>query len=123
MSTVFSMTPFRNVHDANIKTAKGRLFVIDIYESSAGSYDSTVTVLDRVSNPSSSWLYNTKSASVSANDNFKAAVELIQGYLGSIDPTDSIAEIHNPCNCPFVSEDDQNTIASGLGISTKVRVN
>jgi hypothetical protein len=68
-------------------------------------------------------LYNTKPASVSANDNFKAAVELIQGYLGSIDPTDSIVEIHNPCNCSFVSEDDQNTIASGLGISTKVRVN
>ena len=123
MSTFFSMTPFRNVHDANVKTTKGRLFVIDIYESSAGSYDSTVTVLDRISNPSGSWLYNTKPASASASDNFKAAVELIQNYLSSIDLSDSIAEIHNPCNCPFVSEADQNAIVSGLGISLTVRVN
>ncbi len=123
MSTVFSMTPLNNVHDANVKTTKGRLFVIDISESSAGSYDSTVTVLDRISNPSGSWLYNTKPASTSARDNFKAAVELIQSYLGSIDPSDSIAAIHNPCNCPFVSEADQNTIVSGLGIGLTVRVN
>lgn len=123
MSTVFSISPFRNVHDVNVKTAKGRLFVIDIYESSSGNYESTVTVLDGVSNPPSSCLYNTNPVSALANDNFKAAVELIQGYLGSIDSTDSIAEIHNPCNCPFVSESNQNTIASGLGISTNVLVN
>lgn len=123
MSTIFSMSPSRKVHDVNVKTAKGRLFVIDIYEVNAGSYDSTVTVLDRISNPSRSWLYDTKPASASANDNFKAAVELIQGYLGSTDPTDTIAEIHNPCNCPFIFEADQNTIATSLGLSARVLVN
>jgi len=117
------MTPLRKVHDVNVKTKKCRLFVIEIYESSPGSYDSTVTILDRVSNPSGSWLYNTEPAGASANDNFKAAVELIQNYLGSFDPSDIIAEVHNPCNCPFVSESDQNCIIYGLGISLNVNVN
>lgn len=123
MSTVLTITPFRNVHDIDLKSTKGRAFVIDIYESAADVYDSTVTVLDRVSNPSCSWLYNTQPATASANDNFKAALELIQIYLGANDSTDSIADIHNPCNCPFVSEVDQNIIASGLGVGKKVRVN
>jgi hypothetical protein len=123
MSTVFSMTPSREVHDVNVKTKKGRLFVIDIYKSCPGSYDSEVTVLDRISEISGSWLFKTEPASASANDNFKAAVELIQKYLVSIDPSDSIAKVHNPCNCPFVSESDQNSILSGLGISLNVHVN
>lgn len=122
-STVLTITPFRNVHDIDVKSAKNRAFVIDIYESVPGTYDSTVTVLDRVSNPPGSWLYNTQPATASANDNFKSALELIQNYLGANDSTDSIADIHNPCNCPFVSETDQNSIAAGLGFGKKVRVN
>jgi hypothetical protein len=124
MSTVFSITPYRNVHEVTIKTEKGRFFVIDIYDSNSSNYDSTVTVFDRVSNQSSAGqLYNITPASSLANDNFEAAIVFIKSYLTSIDPTDPISEIHNPCNCPFVSENNQNTIASGLGISTKVRVN
>jgi hypothetical protein len=123
MSTVLTITPFRNVHDIDVKSTKGRAFVIDIYKSVFGTYDSTVTVLDRVSNPPGSWLYNTQPATASANDNFKSALELIQKYLAAKDSTDSISDIHNPCNCPFVSEIDQNFIASGLGIGKKVRVN
>ena len=122
-STVLTITPFRNVHDIDVKSAKNRAFVIDIYESAPGAYDSTVTVLDRVSNQPGSWLYNTQPATASANDNFKAALKLIQNYLGANDSTDSIADIHNPCNCPFVSEADQNSIATGLGFGKKVRVN
>ena len=117
------MSPFRSVHSVDVKTTKGRFFVIDIYESGTASYDSTVSVFDRVSNSPGSWLYNTKPASPSANDNFKASVELIQNYLSSVDPTDSIADIHNPCNCPFISDANQNMVASSLGISIKVRVN
>lgn len=122
-STVLTITPFRNVHDIDVKSAKGRAFVIDIYESVPGEYDSTVTVLDRVSNPPGSWLYNTKPPTASAQDNFKAALELIQNYLGANDSTDSIADIHNPCNCPFVSEADQNSIAAGFGFGKKVGIN
>lgn len=106
MTTVFLSTPFRNVHDVNVKTKLGRNFVIDIYEANPTGYDSTVTVLDRVSNPPSSSLYNTQPNTASKNDNFKAAIELIKSYLSSVDPTDSIDDIHNPCNCPFVSEAD-----------------
>lgn len=123
MSTVLTITPSRNVHDIDVKSTRGRAFVIDIYESVPGTYDSTVTVLDRVSNPPGSWLYNTQPATASANDNFKLALELIQSYLSANDSTDSISDIHNPCNCPFVSEADQSSIASGLGFSKKVRVN
>lgn len=123
MSADFTIKPFRHVHDVNVRTLKGRLFIVDIYDSIADAYDSTVTVLDRVSNTSGSWLYKTQPATESANDNFIAALELILAYLRSQDSTDSIAEIHNPCNCPFVSEADQNFIASNLGININVRVN
>jgi hypothetical protein len=123
MSTVFSVTPSRNVHDINLKTGKGRDFIIDIYQGNADIYDSTVTVLDNVSNTKGSWCYDTTPATSSANDNFKAAVELIQQYLSSVDENDSIAGIYNPCNCPFVSEEDQNMIVSSLDVSVTVRVN
>ncbi|UJS24706.1 hypothetical protein [Thiothrix winogradskyi] len=120
MPTVFSMAPLHNVHDIHVQTAKGRLFVIDIYESGAGNYDSTVTVLDKASVSRS---YHTEAKSTSANDNFKMAVEFIQSYLASIDSSDSIVKIHNPCNCPFVYETEQNIIVSDLGINIKVLVN
>lgn len=122
-STVLTISPFRNVHDIDVESAKGRAFVIDICESVPGTYDSTVTVLDKLSNPPGSWLYITQPATASARDNFKAALELIQNYLGAKDSSDSIADIHNPCNCPFVSVADQNSIAAGLGFDKKVRVN
>lgn len=115
MSTALTITPFRNVHDIDVKSSKCRAFVIDIYESVPGTYDSTVTVtvLDRVSNAPGSWLYNTPPVTALANDNFQSAFELIQNYLGANDSTDSISDIHSPCNCPYVSEADQNSIASG----------
>jgi len=123
MTTVLSISPSRKVHYVNVKTTKGRVFAIDIYESSVSNYDSEITVLDRISNTASSCVYNTDPASPSSNDNFKAALVLIQDYLAKIDSSDSIAKIHNPCNCPFVSESDQNTIASCLGMSITVVVN
>lgn len=123
MTTVFSMTASHNVHDVHVKTKKDRLFVIDIYEASTGVYDSTVTVLDRISIQPCSGLYKTTPTSSLASDNFKAAVEFVQKYLGSVDSSDSITEIHNPCNCPFVFEADQNTIVNSLGLPLKVRVN
>ncbi len=123
MSTVFSISAYCNVHDVNVESKKGRHFIIDIYEANASSYNSTVTVLDRVSTPSGSWLYKTTPSTESANNNFKAAIELIQKYLISVDQTDSIINIHNPCNCPFVRETDQKTILSELGVNVNVRVN
>ena len=123
MSTVFSVTPFRNVHDINVKSREGRNFIIDIYQVNLDSCDSTVTVLDNISKTNGSWCYNTGPAAASANDNFKTAIELIQKYLRAVDTNDSISDIHNPCNCPFVSEVDQSNIVSSLGVPVSVRVN
>lgn len=123
MSTVLTTTPFRDVHDIDVKTTKGRVFVVYICHLMTNEYDSTVTVLDRVSKQQGSWMYETKPATKSAEDNFKAALELIQEYLVVQDSSDSITDIHNPCNCPFVSEADQNSIASILNLSIKVSVN
>ena len=55
-TTVFSMSPSRDVHDIEVRTKEGRRFTIDIYENSGG-FDSEVTVLDRVSNNPGSWIY------------------------------------------------------------------
>jgi hypothetical protein len=123
MSTIFSVTTFRGVHDINIKSREGRNFIIDIYQRDADVYDSIVIVLDNVSTTKGSWWYKTDPATSSANDNFKAAVELIKQYLSTVDTNDSITEIYNPCNCPFVSEADQNNILPSLGVFVMVRVN
>lgn len=123
MSTVFSLTPFRNVHDVNVKSNSGISFVIDIYEQNNAQYDSTVTVLDNITTNKGSWLYNVTPNTVSANDNFEAAVQLIIQYITTFDKNDTIIDIHNPCNCPFVSEPDQKSILSKLGVNISVRVN
>lgn len=121
-TTAFSIGPFRDVHDIEITTTKGRRCTIDIYKNSSG-FDSEVTILDRVSSPSGSWVYKTKPAGGSAVENFDAAVELIIKYLSEVDPKDSIKDIHNPCNTPFISETDQNIVLSGKGVPLSVRVN
>ena len=72
---------------------------------------------------SGSWVYNTKPASDSAIDNFDAAIELIKKYLSAVDPQDSITDVHNPCNTPFISEADQNSVLSGAGVPISVRAN
>lgn len=123
MSVVLSTSPSRKVHEINVKSKNGRAFVVDIYEQTKGKYESTVTVLDRVSPNPGSWLYDVTLAAVSGNDNFNAAVQLINQYLAAVDPADAISDVHNSCNCPFVQEQDQNQILSTLGINFQVRVN
>jgi hypothetical protein len=120
-TTVISIGPFRDVHDIDVTTTKGRRCTIDIYKNNSG-FDSEVTILDSVSSPSGSWVYNTKPVSDSAIDNFDAAIELIKKYL-SVDPQDSIKDVHNPCNTPFISEADQNSVLSDKGVPLSVRVN
>lgn len=80
-------------------------------------------VIDSVYKDSGSWLYNTTPSTPSASDNFEAAMELILKYLNSVDKTDSIIDIHHPCNCPFVLEANQKHILSGLGVNVAMRVN
>ena len=121
-TTVISIGPFRDVHDIDVTTTKGRRCTIDIYKNNSG-FDSEVTILDRVSSPSGSWVYNTKPASGSAVDNFDAAIELINKYLSKVDPQDSIKDVHNPCSTPFISEAEQNSVLSGKGVPLSVRVN
>jgi len=121
-TTVISIGPFRDVHDIEVTTTNGRRCTIDIYKNNSG-FDSEVTILDSVSNPSGSWVYSTKPASNSAIDNFDAAIELIKKYLSQVDPHDSIKDVHNPCNTPFINEADQNSVLSNKGISLSVRVN
>lgn len=123
MSTVFSLTPFRNVHDVNVKSKSGIAFVIDIYEQNSTQYDSTVTALDNITTNKGSWLYNVTPKTLSANDNFEAAIQLIIKYITTFDKNDTIIDVHNPCNYPFVSEPVQNNILSQLGVNINVRVN
>jgi hypothetical protein len=121
-TTVISIGPFRDVHDIDVTTTKGRRCTIDIYKNNTG-FDSEVTILDSVSSPSGSWVFNTKPASDTAVDNFDAAIELIKIYLSEVDPQDAIKDVHNPCNTPFISEADQNNVLSGKGVLHSVRVN
>lgn len=123
MTTVFSLSPSRKVHDINVKSKNGILFVIDIYEQNNTQYDSTITALDNITTNNGSWIYNVTPVTTSANDNFEAAIQLINNYITTFDQNDMIIDVHNKCNCPFVSESDQNSILSKLGVNISVRVN
>lgn len=122
MHVAFTVSPLRTVHDVIVASKKKRSFMIDIYEA-AGAYASIVTVHDRISTNQGSWQFSVTPATPSATDNFKAAIELIVQYLDTVDKTDAIADVHNPCNCPFVPAKDQDRILGQLGLPLTVRVN
>lgn len=123
MTTVFTLPPWRKVHDINVKSAKGCRFTIDIYQDfNQGRYDTTVTVFATdLTLPGV--VYTVQPAGPEPSDHLKTALEKVRDYLKQGDPTDAIADIHNPCNCPFVSKPDQEQIASSLGITVPIRVN
>ncbi|MEO5929652.1 MAG: hypothetical protein ABIR47_06950 [Candidatus Kapaibacterium sp.] len=107
----------------NIKSEQGRSFIIDILEEAPGSYRSSITVLDNVTVPPVSWGYEVESLAISAGESFETSLKLIVAYLKDVDSNDMISDIHNPCNCPFVTEMDQNAIVSKLALGIVVRVN
>lgn len=121
-TNVISIGPFRDVHDIDVTTTKERRCTIDIYANNSG-FDSEVTIIDGVSSHPGSWVYSVKPASASVVDNFHAAIELIKKYLSQADSQDSIKDIHNPCNTPFISEEEQNEVLSKQGIALNVRIN
>lgn len=121
-NTVFSTRFFTEVHDIEIKTQKGRRFIIDISKND-NEFSSTVTVLDVVSGKTTALLYNISPASPSALDNFIAAVTLVKSYLSEHDSEDNIQDIHNPCNTPFINQEEQNDALAHQGIPISVRVN
>jgi len=121
--TVFSMTSLFELHDINVKTKKGRRFVIDIAERTKGTFDSSLTVTDNITSGSVSVCSGVLASGPSATDCFEAALQHVARYLEAVDADDQIASIHNPCNCPFVPRADQERIANSLGIAAPISVN
>lgn len=124
-SVVFSMGPWRTVHEIVVKTAAGRSCSILIHEEPAGGYDTSVVISDPVGlEPKAvDCSVRTTTATSTAKDHFEEALKLIEAYLASVAKTDAMVDFHNPCNCPFVSESDQNAILSAKGLKHTVRVN
>lgn len=103
MTVVFSISPFREVHDIEVETKNGRKFVIDIYRAATpGMFNADVTVRDPASPNAGSCVYNVNPSSVNSPSIFQAALDLIMRYILELDPTDSIVSVVNPCNFPFV---------------------
>ena len=123
MTIVASIGPSEDVHDINVISLNGRHFMIDILKKAVDSFYSTVTVSDPQSGATTSVCFTILSKSVSANDNYQAAIEFIIKYLSNTDSTDRIEGVHNRCNCPFVSESEQNSILNQLNIANKVQIN
>jgi hypothetical protein len=122
VSVAFSIPPWRSVHDFNVSTRNGRRLVIDIYRDNQDHYETTVTVYEIGSVPGRVFLID--SSPKPPEEHFKSALEWIhQKYLKQVDPSDAVTDIHNPCNCPFVSQADQARIATSLGITAPIRVN
>ena len=121
-TTVFSMGPSREVHDINVTTTNGRRCIIDIYKVNGG-FETEVTIFEPAQNNTLGQIYTTNPMSASTTDHFESAIDLIKNYMSKKDPQDSIIDIHNPCNTPFINEADQNNILSKKGLTLTVRVN
>jgi hypothetical protein len=122
MTAVFSMIHSREVHEIKAASKNGRRFTIDIYKDPHGHHEADVIVFER--GPTvPGWVFPVTATTPDANGHFKAALVFIQRYLAKADVSDALSDIHNPCNCPFVSHPDQRHIAQSLGIIVPVRVN
>jgi hypothetical protein len=121
VSVVFSISPSRTVHDINVTSRNSRRFVIDLYRDNQSQYETTVTVYEIRGVPG--WVFPIETSAKPPGEHFQAALEWIERkYLKQVDPSDAVVDIHNPCNCPFVSAADQERIARSLGITAPIRV-
>ena len=119
-NTVFSLSPFRELHDLNIYTSKNRIFIVNMFKES-NPYKGDLLVLDNVSR--NSIHHNLSVMSPQPEDVFVAQLDLIRNYLIAQGDDDFIEKIHNPCNAPFISLKDQQTIVNNQGINVAVTVN
>jgi hypothetical protein len=121
VTTLLSLTPWRTVHDIDVMTRNGRRVIIDIYREDKGRYETTATVYETVK--AAGRVFIVRALALASEGQFQAALGWIQSYLKQVDASDAITDIHNPCNCPFVSQPEQQRIVSGLGINVAICVN
>ncbi|HGP3873428.1 TPA: hypothetical protein ACLKPY_004638 [Klebsiella pneumoniae] len=119
-TTVFSLGPFRELHDLNIYTSKKRFFIANIFKDS-NNYKGDLLVLDNISK--NSIHHNLSRMSPLPEDIFLEQLDLIRSYLRTQGDNDFIAKIHNPCNTPFISLSDQQLIVNNQGINVTLTVN
>lgn len=96
-----------------------------IHEQPGGGYETNVPISDPVSPQPKTWNYLLESTTPTstATEHFEDSLKLIKAYLAQFAPTDEMIDYHNPCNCPFVSEPDQNAVLATMGVGETVRVN
>ena len=123
MVTTLPLPLSRPVHEIRVKSKNGRLFTVDIHRNGNMQHDSTVIAFDPNKPNKGSWFYSVGCTTTSAANNFIESLKLILAYFEIYDPLDEITEINNPCNCPFLSEADQNNILSALNIKQCVSIN
>lgn len=120
ITTVFSTSPFFYLHDIRVTTVKGRVFTINILEHS-NTYSGDLNILEIGTGPCIN--YPLKQRTPNAELIFDEALDTIVKYLNYQNDNDTINDIHNPCNTPFVSKSDQQKILQTKAINVTVRVN
>lgn len=120
MTTVFEASTHRDMQNIIIKTNDGIAFVADIIQQDS-QFEATVAVLDKASSNRGSRLYQIEGKGVSALEKFTEVVQFIFYYLNEYNQTDSIADVFNPCDCPFISKDEQNGVFAKIGVKLSVR--
>jgi hypothetical protein len=56
-----------------------------------------------------------------ASEAFKGAFDRVRFYASTNNET--ITSIDNPCNCPFISKDEQQSIVAATGITVQINEN
>lgn len=119
-NSVFSLGTSRELHNINVSTINGRIFIINIFKETNG-YSGDFVVLDKASGHSE--YYVLSNFKVNAEDIFVDGLDAVINYLSLKNDCDSINDIHNPCNTPFIGQHTQDQLAQGKNIQINVRVN
>ncbi len=119
METVATISPSRYVHEIYVYSKNSIKFTIDLYKNNDKSFDLDVTIFKL--NNSAGELFTLEVNSKSTIDLFRKSIIFIKNYFEK--NNDNFLKITNPCNTPYITEEQQKEILNQLDINIKVEVN
>ena len=107
------------VQEINISTKNRRLFFVHLECWREDHFECKLAAIDLGPKLQAFATFGPYAKAPTALSAFRALIDGLRAEIASIDPTDSVTIIDNPCNAEFVSAPDQQNIA-GRNVVIKV---
>lgn len=124
MSTIFTISHWREVHEIVVKTQAGRVCIILLHDDENDGFQTNILIADTLSSRPGTWDFqlDTTTPVSTAREHFEESLNLIGAYLQQFSANDEIVSANNPFQTPFLSEGDQNAVLKALGYPFSVTV-